>query len=157
MYLLPIEREIWVLPYSQDEVFTKLWKVTKPVLPETQIPDVPESTFLFNGWVKKNQFKISKKITRANNFLPIVYGDVESTSKGSIVFIRYQLFFATIVFLVFWSVVTILFAIYFYVYEKIYLYSGISIAAGMANYIIAVLNFKKQVKLSSKLLRQTIY
>lgn len=157
MHLLPIERETWVLPYSQDEVFRKLWKVTKPVLPETQIPDVPEHTFLFNGWVKQGRFKLSKKILRADNFLPIIYGEVENTSKGSIVFVRYQLFFATIVFLAFWSVVTVLFAVYFYIYEKLYLYSGISMAVGMANYLIAVLNFKKQVELSSKLLREAVY
>ncbi len=157
MYLLPIERETWVLPYQQDEVFKKLWKATLPVRPEVRIPNVPEHTFLFNGWVKLDQFKLSKKIPRANNFLPIMYGEIEKTSKGSIVFVRYQLFFATIVFLVFWSVVTVLFAIYFYVYEQIYLYSGISVAAGIANYAVTVLNFKKQVEQSSQQLREALY
>lgn len=157
MRLLPIVQETWVLPHPQEEISKKLWNVTRPVGQHALIPDVPEFDFLFNGWIKQDRFKISRVIQRGNNFLPIIYGKIESTSKGSIVFVRYQLFFATIVFLLFWTVVTLLLAVYFYVYEKLYVYSGISLAAGIVNYTVAVLNFKKQVGISSKLLQEVMY
>lgn len=156
MYLLPIARETWVLPYDEEETFKKLWKVSKPVKAEDSIPDVPEHHFLFNGWVRKNRFKLSRRNIRPDNFLPIIDGIIEGTSKGSIVFLRYRMFFATIAFLVFWSIVTMLIALYFYIYEKIYLYAAISFLLGIANYVIAVLNFKKQVKISSRALKEAI-
>lgn len=156
MYLLPIKRETLVLPYEQEEVFRKLWKVSRPVRAKDPLPDVPEASFLFNGWVKKNQFKISRKIARPDNFLPVIAGTIEGTSKGSIVFLRYRMFFATIVFLIFWSFVTTLIALYFYFFEKIYLYATISFLLGILNYVIAVLNFKKQVKISSRTFKEAI-
>lgn len=156
MYLLPIERETWVLPYDEEEIFKKLWRVSKPIKIADPMPDVLEHHFLFNGWVRKNSFKLSRKIVRPNNFLPIIDGRIEGTSKGSIIFLKYRMFFATIAFLVFWSIITTLIALYFYIYEKIYLYSVISLFLGVANYVIAVLNFKKQVKISSHVLKQSI-
>lgn len=156
MYFLPIERETWVLPYGEKELFRRLWKVSKPVKVEDPIPDIPEHHFLFNGWVEKSRFKLSRKIGRPNNFLPIIDGKIESTSKGSIIFLRYRMFFSTIAFLIFWSVVTTLIALYFYIYEKIYLYGTISLLLGIANYAITVLNFKKQVKLSSRVLKEVV-
>ncbi len=156
MYLFPTEREILVLPYTKEEIFKKLWKVSKPVKSADLIPDVPEQNFLFNGWVKENHFRLSRKILRPDNFLPIIDGRIEGTSKGSIIFLKYRMFFATITFLVFWSVVTLLIAFYFYLFEKIYLYAALSLLIGVMNYVIALLNFKKQVRISSRILQEAI-
>ena len=156
MYLLPVEHETWVLPHNEGEVFRRLWKVSKPIEKTSDIPDVPEHHFMFNGWVRKDHFRLSRKIIRPDNFLPIIDGRVEETSKGCIIFLKYTMFFATIVFLVFWSVITLLIALYFYLIEKIYLYAIISFTIGIINYTVAVLNFKKQVKISSHTLKSVI-
>ncbi len=156
MYLFPVAYETLVLPYDEREVFRKLWKVTKPSRPEEPVPDVPEHHFLFNGWVRQDRFRLSRVIVRPNNFLPVLDGKLEGTSKGTLVFLRYHLFFATVVFLVFWSVVTVLVALYFYHFEQIYLYAAISLLSGIANYVIAVLNFKKQVAISSRMFKEAV-
>lgn len=120
------------------------------------MPDIEEEALLFNGWVKKETFKLSRKVSRANNFLPLISGRIERSSMGSIVFIRYRLFVWTLSFLIFWSVITSLFALYFFVYERIYLNAIFSLLLGMANYVIALLNFHKQVRLSSRILHEVL-
>lgn len=83
-------------------------------------------------------------------------GRIESSSMGSIVFIKYRLFLWTLSFLIFWSILTSLFALYFFLYERIYINAAFSLLLGIANYVIAVLNFHKQVKLSSHTLHQVL-
>ncbi len=120
------------------------------------MPDIPEQDFRFNGWVEEGRFRLSRKIRRANNFLPIMSGRIEATSMGSIVFIRYRLFFSTTVFLVFWSAITLLFALYFFVYEQIYINAAVSLLLGVANYVVTIMNFKKEVRISSLSIQEVI-
>jgi hypothetical protein len=154
--LFPLSRETIVSSYDAEELYHRLWSVTQPTEDKAWMPDVEEDALLFNGKVKKGSFRLSRKVKRANNFLPLIQGRVESTSIGSIVFIRYRFFLWTMSFLIFWSVLTLLFALYFIVYEKIYINAAFSVSLGLANYIIAVLNFRKQVKISSHALREVL-
>jgi hypothetical protein len=153
---LPFSRETLVSNHSAEELYRKLWQVTKPVRSEKWMPDVPEQDFKFNGWVKGDRFRLSRKIKRANNFLPIMSGRIETTSMGSIIFINYQLFFSTTVFLVFWSAITLLFSLYFFVYEQIYINAAASLLLGIVNYVVAVMNFKKEVRISSRYIQEVI-
>ncbi|MEK6476106.1 hypothetical protein WJR50_01185 [Catalinimonas sp. 4WD22] len=154
--LLPLSRETIVSSYDARQLSKRLWNVTKPSHREEWMPDVHEDKLLFNGWVKKENFKLSRKVSRANNFLPLISGRIESSSIGSIVLIRYRLFMWTLSFLIFWSVLTGLFALYFFIYERIYINAIFSLLLGVANYVIAVLNFHKQVKLSSRILHEVL-
>lgn len=154
--LFPFSQETVVTSYDAEEVYRRLWSVTEPTGDEEWEPDVDEDELLFNGGVEKDTFRLSRKVKRANNFLPLMRGRVESTSLGSIVFIRYRLFLWTLSFLIFWSILTTLFALYFLIYEKIYINAAFSILLGLANYVIAVLNFRKQVRISSSALREVL-
>jgi len=120
------------------------------------MPDVEDEQLMFVGKVKQYGFQLSRRVQRANNYLPLMRGHIESTSLGSIVFIRYRLFLWTFSFLVFWSVLTMIFALYFMVYEEVYVNAIVSLLLGVANYVVAVLNFHRQVKVSSKLLRTVL-
>lgn len=150
--LFPFVQETIVSSYSAKEVYRRLWVVTLPGRDAEWEPDVDEKDLLFNGRVQKSHFRISLKVKRANNFLPLLRGSIEDTSRGSIVFIRYRLFIWTLSFLIFWSVLTTFFSIYF-LYEKAYVNAAFSLAMGIANYAISLLNFKKQVRVSSHTLR----
>jgi hypothetical protein len=154
--LLPLSRETIVSSYDAKKLSQRLWKATNPIKGETWMPDVREDELLFNGWVKSGRFRLSRKVNRANNFLPVINGRIESSSMGSIVFVRYSLFIWTLSFLIFWSVLTSLFALYFFVYEKIYINAIFSLLLGVANYVIAVLNFHKQVRISSQTLHKVL-
>ncbi|MDF9800419.1 hypothetical protein OKW21_005682 [Catalinimonas alkaloidigena] len=154
--LLPLSRETIVSSYEAQQLSERLWNVTEPTRSGEWMPDVRDEALYFNGWVKKEHFKLSRKVSRANNFLPMISGKIESSSMGSIVFIRYRLFMWTLSFLIFWSVLTGVFALYFFIYERIYINAIFSLLLGVANYVIAILNFHKQVKLSSRILHEVL-
>jgi len=152
---LPAENETLVLPYPGEEAFQRIRRATRPLEPYLPL-SVQEETFRFNGVVEEDEFRISRKITRPNSFLPVITGKVAPTSKGCIVFLSYRLFSSTLLFIGFWSLLTLLIALYFFLYEKLYSYGALALALGIANYTIALLNFRKQVKISSWLIKQTL-
>lgn len=157
MQFWPTERETIVSSLSAQEVAKRLQSVTQPSPRSESLFTPYQSGYTFNGTVGVDSFRLSRKITRPNNFLPFVSGTIEATSQGCLLFVRYRLFAATIIFLIFWSVVTVGFAWYLTTYERLYHYALLSLAVGMANYAVAVLNFKKQLGISRRLLRQVIF
>lgn len=148
MNLLPFHSETIVLPYDAREVADKLWKITYPISEGEEIPDRQRKTFKFNGWVKNEKFRISRQIKAPENFLPIICGTIEATSSGSILLVRYKMFFSSKVFLIFWSITTLLITLFFLISYKIYIYAFLSFSIGIVNYAIAIVNFNIQVKKS---------
>jgi len=153
---VPYRQETIVSSHHAEDLARRLGSVTRAKRTEDWMPAAAEDAMLFNGQVKNRRFTISRKVRRANNFLPLMRGRIEPTSIGSIVFVRYQLFLWTLSFLIFWLVVTCLMAVYFFFYEKIYSYAAISLLLGLTNYAIALLNFNKQVRISSQSLRDVL-
>lgn len=102
--LLPAHHETLVLPH-QAEVMCKVIAAATSNKPFRQ-PD--ESTLSFNGWVKENRFRLSLRGQRANHYLPLVIGQIEATSSGSILFMDYKLFPTTRLLLTGWTVLLIL-------------------------------------------------
>lgn len=153
---LPLKDETIVLTLTAEEVEEVLWFHTYPVKEGALMPEKPEIEFLFNGWVRNNKFKLSRKVRSPENFLPIIHGRIEETSLGSLVFVQYSLFFSSNFFLVFWSVVTLLLTIFFIVFHDMVLYGAIAFGVGVSNYIIALANFNIQVKKSSQLLLKVL-
>lgn len=143
MYLLPYKRETVVLPFSTTEALLLIGHVTEPV---SMSPSKDDKKFLFNGMIYDKSFKISRKINYPQNFLPLIKGQVEETRLGSILFVEYELFFSSRMFLTVWSVLCILIALFFSIYPKEYMYAVIALLAGSLNYAVSWMNFNKQVK-----------
>lgn len=156
MSWLPIENETLVLPYPAEEVFQRIRLATRPLEPYVPLSVQGEENFWFNGVIKSDGFRLSRKLTRPNSFLPIIIGKVAPTSKGCIVFLSYKMFTATLLFIGFWSILTLLIALYFILYEKLYEYGALAILIGAVNYIISLLSFQKQVVVSSRLMKYTL-
>lgn len=156
MRLLPYFQETLVLPYSGQETFFHLKKATRPLEKGVEYPDTIENAFLFNGWVKGNRFRISRKVKHPQNFLPLMSGWIESTSTGSILFVRYHLFFSSALFLVFWTVISALLFLFFLILHQEYLYAGIALALGISNYFIAIKNFHLQIRASHQALNDAL-
>lgn len=156
MRVWPTDRETLVLPVSAREVTERLRTATQPP-PKRDVLFTPyQADYLFNGRVSEQTFQLSRKITRPNNFLPLVDGAIEATSQGCLVFVRYRLFTATIIFLTFWSVMTTGFAVYLAMHEQLYHYAALSLGVGIINYAVAVLNFRKQVVISRRVIREVL-
>ena len=102
--LLPAFHETIVLPQEATKVFQKLSTTTsnKPFIQSD------EKSLFFNGWVKEEKFRISLRVHRANNYLPLVIGQIESTSSGSILLVDYVLFPTIRLLLTLWTILLML-------------------------------------------------
>lgn len=156
MTLLPLKNETLVLPIAAEDVEKKLWNTVFPVKAGEPMPDKMDELFLFNGWVKSRKFKISRRLKSPENFLPLMKGTIEETSLGSLLFIRYSLFFSSNVFLIFWSVITLFLTFFFIYFYGILLYAIIAFVLGVGNYVVALANFNIQVKKSRELLENVL-
>ena len=93
-----------VLPKPADEVYHILTKATSHNLFEQ--PN--EQQLLFNGWVRETRFRISLRQRRATHYIPLVIGQIETTSTGSLLFLDYILFPMTRLLLTLWTIFLIL-------------------------------------------------
>lgn len=156
MKIFPVVRETVVLPYSADEVELMLWQYIYPVFQTDEMPDRPENEFLFNGWIKDKEFQISRREKQAEYFAPIMTGFIESTTLGSIVFVKYNLFRATNILLILFSSLIMFLFLYFLILEEAYLNAFITLAIGFLNYLVVIINFNQQVKKSRKKLKSIL-
>ncbi len=102
--LLPSYRETLVSNRSTKDILQRLAVSTsdKPFLQ----PDEPE--LIFTGWVLDDRFRISMRTRRANHYLPLVIGQAEITSTGSILLLHYTLFPTIQLLLKLWTALIIL-------------------------------------------------
>lgn len=156
MRLLPLYEETLVLPFHLEETSRKIRLATRPLEKDVEYPETVEERFLFNGWVKENRFRISRKVRHPENFLPIIIGEMEGTSTGSILFIRYRLFFSSALFLVFWSLISLLFCFFLLFIREQYLYGALAGTLGILNYVVATKNFHLQIRSSRQALDKAL-
>ena len=147
MNLLPYHSEILVSALSKKEVLGHLVRVTREVnFLDSGIPR--DTRIKFNGMIGQEGFRISKVIQKGETFLPLITGEVESTPRGAIIFIRYRLFPAVLFFLIFWSIILLAFTVlYFFVLNKIE-YGTICLVLALVNYCLGLFFFHRQVKIS---------
>lgn len=145
MKFKPFEEEIIVSVRSQTEIIKQLLKYTN-VVSGAEKP----VQYVFNGNIEKDTFRISLKVNFPQNALPLAIGKIEPTSKGSIVFLRYELFPATKVML---GVVGSILATICMSFLLIYLENNepkfiraifITLATGAFYYMTLILNFFKK-------------
>jgi hypothetical protein len=156
MRLLPLYQETFVLPFDGQETSRRLKQVIRPLEKNVEYPEEVETKFLFNGWIKGYRFRISRKIRHPENFLPLIIGRIESTSVGSILFIRYRLFFSAALFLIFWTVISLLLGLFLLILQQEYLYAAVAFSLGIGNYVIATKNFHIQIRSSRKMLNEAL-
>lgn len=144
-----------ILPYTPDEVFTKLDRITMP--PHYEPVEGEEEHFLFNGTVKENSFYITRRLSRPQNFLPIMRGTLEKTSMGSLLFIRASLFNSTKLFFLFGFVFCIVMALFFAFIRPHILYASVFGILTILNYLTVTLNIRRQIKISRNLLEKQLF
>ncbi len=153
--LLPFHNETLVSALTKEEVLGHLRRVTREVnfLDARTLQD---SNIRFNGIIGREEFRVSRAIKRGDSFLPLMKGEVESTPRGSIIFVKYSLFPTTILFLSFWSAVLLAFAAYYLVGLQNINYGSICIALAVLNYGLGIYFFQRQVKASRELFLELI-
>lgn len=154
----PYTTKTLILPHSADEAQYLLSSVTKS--PEVYRLDgktdkIP-NLYKFNGRVDEYSFSVSKKVNYPQNFIPLIKGQIEGTKKGSIVSVKFTLFFASWFLLVLGSALTLFVAgiFLFFRYDAIIGYSAFLLF--LLNYVVSIANFNIHVKDSHKLLQEVL-
>ena len=93
-----------VIPKPAAEVFQILTEATSHKL----FVQHDEQKLFFNGWVRETRFRISLRQRRANHYLPLVIGQIETTSTGCLLFLDYKLFPMTRLLMTLWTIFLIL-------------------------------------------------
>jgi hypothetical protein len=153
--LLPYHSETLVSALSKKEILGHLIRVTREVNfldPRTQ----QNPKIKFNGMIGQEGFIISRAINRGDTFLPLITGEVESTPRGSIIFMRYRLFPGAVFFLAFWSIILVAFSVFYFGPIDNYLYGFICLGLAILNYVLGIFFFHRQVKSSRRVFHELI-
>jgi hypothetical protein len=154
MNLLPHKTETFVVACSQREFLSSLQKATSKNIRFQNADKNHEQ--LFVGWIQRNKFRISLKLNRPNNFVPLVIGQCEATSSGCIIFVKFTLFPFTRMHLIFWTMfVLIMGVILFFQYKSYLLLLAATCIMGLIHWI-AWANFSLQLKHTRKRLLKVI-
>lgn len=98
--ILPNSSRTIVTILELSEVYDRLRSATtKQALTQNSIS---ARKIAFVGTIQPDRFTISLKVTRPNNFLPVVRGRLESTHSGCLIFMKLGLFPSTRTYLIFW-------------------------------------------------------
>ncbi len=141
--LLPSHDETLVLPLSVEEVVKRLSGITR-----NDLAAIQDKSVLFSGWIKEDRFRISLKVSRPNNFLTLIKASIESTSSGCLIFIDYQLFPTTKLFVSFWLLLTFLFSIAVGFQYSSFWYALGGVAIAICIYLITWSNFHLQLNMA---------
>ncbi|NMM47036.1 hypothetical protein [Marinigracilibium pacificum] len=139
MAIFPAKNETIVSSHNAQNVISLLKRRTYNI--ELEETDESSVSYLFQGVIKKDSFRISKKTLKAENFNPLLIGNVENTSSGSIIFIKYRLMQSTKIFFAFWTSIAIILSLIFVFVKCNYLHAAFAFLLGLGNYLITLVNF----------------
>jgi hypothetical protein len=148
--LFPADSETYVVPETRDEVLLKISR---------ELERTPRGLVGQNlaGWIVGDDFQLTIQLRRQHMFMPVVTGTVESSSKGSIIFMNFRLFPATRLLLTFWAIVLPLAGlIVSYHYRNFFILGG-AIILLIFIYLIAWLNFRLHMKTTRALLHRVLH
>lgn len=153
MTFLPYHYETFVLTQPSLEAIQMIHKVTTT---KVLLQNQEGAQYRFSGWVQENRFRISLKISKPNNYIPLVVGKIETTSSGCLVFVSYKLFPVTKMFLIFWSLfITLAGILASYQYQSL-LYAVGSLLILVIIHWVTWSNFKIQLKLTRQTLLEVL-
>ncbi|WP_026235620.1 hypothetical protein [Echinicola pacifica] len=153
---LPYHSEVLVSSMSCGEVITRLGAFTREIDYLSQPLRAQSEDHVFNGKVSKDDFRLSLVIHKADSFLPLIKGRIESSRAGCIIFLDYSLFPGSAFFLAFWSVVTLIMALFFFFAAGEPTFAGISLAVGIGNVAFAWSHFQRKVRQSQRIFHKML-
>ena len=148
--LYPRETETHVLPFDKGEVFHRIEGILDQPFEYEGLLKVVQ------GRVGQDSFQINIRTRRHEFFMPLIQGTMESTSKGSIVFVTYSLFAVTRALLTFWTLLLPLLAFPWYFESGNPWTFAILTGAAVVIHLVARANFRLHQKTASKILNQLL-
>lgn len=145
MRWLPVMTETLISELPADRILGMLEHATALHLSDRR--EKP-STKTFQGKIDRYRFLISRRIPSPNNFVPLIKGRIEATSKGCIIFLNYRLYRSAVMFLIFSLIMCVSIGTLFLILEESYKYAIISYGLAMVNYLITLLSFNRELSTS---------
>ncbi len=155
MEIFPQYSEVLVSALDPENVIDRLARVTRNV-DYLDYDRVGMTGHKFNGVIHDKTFKISLVIDKADSFLPLITGKIETTPLGCILFLNYRLFPGSGFFLAFWSLVTLVLAVFFLTARDEPVYGLISLLIGIVNYLFARNHFVRKIKKSQAIFHKLL-
>lgn len=154
--LVPKYSESFVSTMDSRQVMQKLNGVTRWVNFLDRTESLPDKTTVFNGNLKQDCFRISKKIDKADSFLPLIKGEVAPLAKGCLISLEYSFFPSTAFLLGFWGIISFVLTVIFLSVIQDWKLALISLGAGLANYSFAFWHFRRKVRESQALFHEAM-
>lgn len=109
----------------------------------------------FTGYVHDNSFRISKKTHYPQFFIPLIKGEIDSSSSGSVIRLTFKLFRNTRRWLMIWTLISFFSGCLFLLIHNTVI-AGWSFLLCLLNYGVAVSNFRIHKKDSLKTIIDTL-
>ena len=154
--LVPTYSETFVSTLDSRKVVEKLDRITRKVNYLDRPLPLAEEAVVFNGTLEEACFRISKKINKADTFLPLIKGEVSPLSKGCLISLEYSFFPSTAFFLGFWGVVSFGLTVIFLSVFQDWKMALLSVLVGLANYGFAFWHFRRKVRESQALFHEAM-
>ncbi len=148
--LLPERNITMVLPFPSQRVLQAIEQKTHPAGVTVPAGLRPDRRYWFRGNIAQDAFVLAPAQELFHSYNPIINGKIETTSSGSILFLKYQLFKNTRFFLITWTVLTLFFTLLFSFGIPRMNLALISATLLIVNYLVAFASFQKQVKLAQE-------
>ena len=163
MQFFPFLSETYVSAFSKDEIKEKLY----PFIKSNDTPDISPTEriyfqsktnkeFLFEGWISDSQFRICQYTGFPEQFVPMIYGKIEATSKGCILFLDYRLLKATLFFWIMGIFIFGIIGIIFLFIERNMSSFFLMMLFFLGTYSVLMLNFIQKVKISKQLIKKIL-
>lgn len=144
MILFPSHPQTLVLPFSEGKTISKI----RRCIFNKKIRDL--STPIFTGYIKGGKFKLIPHQKSANNFIPVITGEVLASKKGSIIRSQYALSKNTRIFLIFVCSICLLSSFLVFLFQHNFFKSVGILAIGFINYGITLFQFNREVRKTIK-------
>lgn len=166
---------MWLLPYFQEtlvcsEGAESIWQ---RIQSHTQAPDQIQDTLvtaemvylrrklanqlIFRGILKKSAFYLQRNTPYPEHFNPLLIGRIEATSKGSILFVKYQLPGGVLFIFVLSTLIFLLVLMVFVFFQQNLVHSILALLFYVGSYTVMMLNFRQKLNISRKALEKVIF
>lgn len=166
MWLLPYFQETLICPEDAKHLRQKLQDETQIALQSDSALMASEQMYLdkkgvrefaFRGTFKGSSFYLQRFTYYPENFNPLLIGRIESSSKGTIVFVRYQLLGGILFILGLGTFVFLCSLIVFVFFQKNLTHSVLAVLFYAGSYTAMMLNFSQKLSISRRTLERVLF
>lgn len=151
MHFLGLEKEEKLLvPHSEKKTIELLkYRSSKPSRKNAKL----HRLIWFNGNIDNNRFNFSQNSTYPQYFIPFIQGEIIEGEAETLIKLKFKLFRGAKIFLVLWSGIFLLSALFCVLFLKHYNYALIALVLLVLNYLLVHENFKMHYKKSYELFK----